>query len=71
MTYTVIDVPLQKKSKTGTKYRVLFHFNNKYNLSLPMTPGTSIILLGKLLIHRQSCNAYKPTDDHIIGQCLP
>ena len=65
VTYTVIDVPLQGKSKTGTKYHFLFQFNNKYNLSLPMTPGTSIIFSGKLLSHRQSCNVYKPTDDEL------
>ena len=49
VTYTVIDVPLQKKSPTDIKYHFLFHINNKINLSLPMNPGTSIVFSGKLL----------------------
>ena len=62
VTYTVIDVPIQTKSKIGTKYHFLFQLNNKYNLSIPMATGTTIIFSGKLLSHRQSCNVYKPTD---------
>ena len=65
VTYTVIDVPLQKRSQTDIKYHFLFYINKKINLSLPMNPGTSIVFSGKLLTHRQSCNVYKATEDEL------
>ena len=65
VTYTVIDVPLQKKSTTDIKYHFLFYINKNINLSLPMNPGTSIVFSGKLLTHRQSCNVYKATEDEL------
>ena len=65
VTYTVIDVPLQMKRKENIKYHFLFQFSKKFNISVPMITGTTIIFSGKLLTHRQSCNVFNTTDDDL------
>ena len=65
VTYTVIDVPIQEKRKQGCHYQFLFHFSNKYNISVPMNIGKTIIFSGKLLTHRQSSNVFDNSDDDL------
>jgi len=65
VTYSTISVPLQEVQSTERKYHFMFQLNHKNIMSLPLIEGTTLLFLGKLLTHRQSCNAFESTDDEL------
>ena len=44
----------------------MFQLNHKYIMSLPLIQGTKLLFYGKLLTHRQSCNAFQSTDEDLV-----
>ena len=46
-------------------YNFLFKLHGKYTLSLPLKEGTTVLFSGKMLTHKQSCNALHATDDQL------
>ena len=65
VTYSTISVPLQEVHSTERKYHFMFQLNHKNIMSLPLIEGTTLLFSGKLLTHRQSCNAFESTDDEL------
>ena len=65
VTYTTISVPLQQIPSADRMYYCMFQLNHRYNVSLPLIEGTTLLFSGKLLIHEQSYNAFDSTDDEL------
>ena len=65
VTYTTISVPMQDTKSADRKYYFIFKLKNKYNVSVPLNEGTTILFSSKLLTHRQTCNGCEATDDEL------
>ena len=65
VTYTTISVPRQEFVSTDRHYHFMFQFGQKYNVSLPLTGGTTLLFSGKFLTHRQTCNVHETTNDEL------
>ena len=65
VTYTIISVPFQEVTSKDRDYHFLFKLQSKYTLSVPLKEGTTVLFLGKMLTHRQSCNALHADDDQL------
>ena len=65
VTYTTISVPRQEFVSTDRHYHFMFQFGQKYNVSLPLIAGTTLLFSGKFLTHRQTCNVHETTNDEL------
>ena len=65
VTYTIISVPFQEVTSKDRDYHFLFKLQSKYTLSVPLKEGTTVLFSGKMLTHRQSCNALHADDDQL------
>ena len=63
--YIIIDVPQQDhKTKKGTpKYHWVSRLKDKDNISIALNSGVIIILSGKYMTYRQSCNVPSKVED--------
>ena len=63
VTYTTTRNPIRKIASDDNKYHFMFQLNHKYNLSLPLLEGTTLLFSSRFLTHRQSCTAFVAIDD--------